>query len=638
MRGKSSKISSSREKMIEKIILFLICLTIYFFPDYNLDPIFVFLFTLTGIIFIKKISSQELKFTLKIDTLTIAIVSLPISMFISILFSSYKYPSLLRLGEIFLIYLSFLPVSLLKEEEKKFTLNSIAILSLLHSLFSLSKYFIFHQQRASGNFLNPNHSAFVLLVGLILILARFLEEKNKIFLIFILPIIIALILSRSRSTLIALLIFLPLIFFEGGRIKRFAIYFIPSLLLLILVLIIIPNPISQYLLRTYDPFSFRRFQIWSVGIKMFMDSWIVGVGPSNFYYRIEPYRFPEMERIARYAITLGDAHNDFIQLLAELGALSIPFIFGVFLLSLRLLKNVLNSKSWEIKGSSIALLSIFFNSFFTNSIFHPPISFLIILLLSQVFSSLIKNEFCCFNFRMERGYGIILIIAFLFFLTADGVLPLISNKFLRKGGIIARTEGIEEGLKLIEVADKLTPLNSAVKKEIGIMNKIIYMRTENPFYLWRSVSAFREGSRLNPHESDIQKELAEVFTILLRRKGFEEAFKMAEFHWKKAISIAPFNPFYYYNLSHLYILTYNNRKAEETLKKCIELEPNYIMAHYSLYKIYEESGEIEKRDKEKKEVLKLIKIFGNKNYPSFYFNKLFAVPGNVIEEMLGQEK
>ncbi len=620
--------------MIEKIILSLIFLSVYFFPDKDIDPIFLIIFTLTGIILIKKLFFQKLKITFKINLLNVTLLSLPISMFISTLFSSYKYPSLLSLGELTLLYLSFFTFSILEEEERIFTLKIIMIFSIFHSIFSISKYFLLHQQRASGNFLNPNHSAFALLTGLILILI-YLMEKKKIFIFLTLPIIIAIILTKSRSTLFAILILLPLIFHDRKR--KIPPYSISLIILVFIILLLIPNPLSRYIMRAHDPFSFRRIQIWSVGIKMFLDNWITGVGPSNFYYRVDPYRFPEEKRIARYAITLGDAHNDYLQLLAEIGVLSIPFLIGIFLLSLNLLKNSIKSQDWRIKGTSIALLSIFFNSFFTNSIFHVPISFLFIFLLSNIqFSS--EKELIPLKFEIGKTFKIIIVFTFFFLLIADGVLPFLSNRLLRNGAMVARTENLERGLKMLKKAEKLTPLNSTVKKEIGIIERLIYLRTGDPFYLWSSLSNFNESIRLNPYNSDSHKELAELFTILLIRKGFEEAFKLAEFHWKKAISISPFNPFYYYNLSHLYIITYKDMEAEKTLRKCIELEPNFIMAHYSLYKVYEERGEMEKKEKEREKVIELIKMFGNRNYPSFYFNAIFYVPKRVLEEMIGSER
>lgn len=620
--------------MIERIILFLIFFSIYFFPDQNLDPLFLSLFILAGILLAKKVFSQRIQFSLKINLLTLLLLSLPISMFVSTIFSSYKYSSLLRLGEIVLLYISFFLFSILEEKEKKFTFNLIIILSLVHSIFSIAKYFLQGQQRASGNFLNPNHSAFVLLVGLILVISRFLNGKEKGFILFILPIITAIILSGSRSTLFALFIFLPLLFYDKSRMKKIAFYLVP--LFLLLGILLVPSPLSRYLLRTYDPFSFRRIQIWNVGIKMFIDNWIAGVGPSNFFYRVEPYRFPEEGRIARYAITLGDAHNDYIHILAELGLLSIPFIFGIFLLSLKLLKNSTNSQNWREKGTLIAILSIFFNSFFTNSLFHPSISLLLIFLLSTLEFAQFGKEFFSIRFKMGNLAKILLTSIFLFLLIGDGLSPLVSNRLLKIGMMIARTESPEKGLKILNIAERLTPLNPSVKKEIGIIRKIIYLKTDDPFYLWSSFSALRESSSLNPYESDSHKELAHLFTILWRKRGFEEAFKMAEFHWKRAISLSPFNPFHYYNLSQLYTLAYKVREAEQYLKKCIELEPNFIMAHYSLYKIYEMTGEEGKKDKEKEQVVKLIGMYGNKNYPSYYFNALFSVPKNVLKEMSGK--
>ncbi|MGQ9619307.1 MAG: O-antigen ligase family protein, partial [Candidatus Aminicenantia bacterium] len=328
--------------MIERILIFLIFFSVFFFPDRNLDPLFVILFSLSGILLIKKILKRSEGFKINFNYLSIPFLSFPILIFVATFFSSYKYASFLRLGEIILIYFVFLLFNIFSEEEKKFTENILILLSVLHSIYSIIKYFILHQQRAGGNFLNPNHSAFILLGGLFLVLGRYYKDKNKLLLFITLPLFLSIILSRSRSSILAIILMLPLFFFGKKKLKL-TLFSISFLLLILLIFSLVPNPLSQYILRTYDPFSFRRIEIWRAGLRIFLDNWIYGVGPSNFYYRVEPYRFPEERRAARFAITFGNAHNDYIQLLSEMGLLAIPFLAGILFLSINILKNILIS-------------------------------------------------------------------------------------------------------------------------------------------------------------------------------------------------------------------------------------------------------------------------------------------------------
>ncbi len=618
--------------MTERIIIILSISAFLFFPDENLDPLYLILFSITGILLFKRLILLKNSISLKLNYLSLAFLTFPIFMLITTIFSSYKYPSMLRMGEILMIFSAFFVFLTMEEKEKNFALNFLIYLSVLLSLFSIFKYFIFDQSRASANFLNPNHMAFVLLAVFFIILTRFLEERKKIFLLLEIPIFISIVLTHSRSSLLALVLFLPFAFLKRVNF-RYVLISGSILIILLIAFIFIPNPLSSYILRTHDPFSFRRIQIWGIGIKMFKDNWLFGVGPGNFYYRVEPYRFPEQERYARYAITVGDAHNDFIHLLAEMGIFSLPFISGVILLSIRVLRIAL-LKDWKTKGLSIAILTIFFNSMFTNSIFHPPLSFLLILLFSM--SSHLSFGNLCFsiNLRLKRLHKVLLMILFLFLLISCGIVPLISNYLLRKGMITSKTDDIERGLKLVQFAARISPLNSSVKNELGKIYMDLFIKTNEPFYLWKSSSNFTESLRLNPFNNESHTELAKLFSILLIRKGFKEAFEIAEFHWKKAISQAPLNPFYYYNLSQLHLLVNKHGEAEQALKKAVELEPNFIMAHYTLFKVYEITGDSEKKEREERITKDLIKEFANMRHPSRYITKLFSVPEGVMKEIM----
>ncbi|MGQ9618487.1 MAG: tetratricopeptide repeat protein, partial [Candidatus Aminicenantia bacterium] len=324
-----------------------------------------------------------------------------------------------------------------------------------------------------------------------------------------------------------------------------------------------------------------------------------------------------------------------IQLLSEMGLLAIPFLAGIIFLYINLLKNILLSQDRREKGLALAILSFLFNSFFTNSLFYLPVYFILIFLLANL------NPFdrgFTITIYLKNLHKIALIFIFLFTLISAGYIPYISNEYFRKGLIVSRVGNIDNGLKKMKIAERLTPLSSDVKNELGRVYKLYYIRTNDPFYLWSSYYELSESLKLNPNQAISHAELAELFTILLKREKNPEAFALAEHHWKEAISLAPFNPFYYFNLSQLYYNHFKNKEAEEVLKKCIELEPNFIMAHYFLYKIYEEMGEVKKREREKQITEDLIKKFGNRNYRSTYFIMLFSVPENVVKEITGEGK
>jgi len=155
------------------------------------------------------------------------------------------------------------------------------------------------------------------------------------------------IFCASRGAFIALTICIALLIIKSKKKIKTTIF---VSLLMILLLIFAPQYYWQRMrtILTYheDVSAVSRLVLWKAGIKIFNDYPIYGVGPGNFALVVPAYT-----QSTPFAGEMLEAHNTFIQLLAEGGMQSLLlYMIAILttLLSLRKIrKKKLNSKHYE---------------------------------------------------------------------------------------------------------------------------------------------------------------------------------------------------------------------------------------------------------------------------------------------------
>ncbi len=172
--------------------------------------------------------------------------------------------------------------------------------------------------------------------------------------------IIGIAFTRSRAGFLIAFLALFIIFK-----KREKLLF----LLLVLALLLVPNPLSSYLRNmTKDPFAFSRVKIWEKSLKILEDN-PLGVGAMNYESWADAYRIPVGGFPSRYFKKAIQAHNQYLQFTVELG----PFgIIASFLLLIFALKTK-GKKKWVFL---LLLTGAFFHSFQLVPFFWLPIAIL----------------------------------------------------------------------------------------------------------------------------------------------------------------------------------------------------------------------------------------------------------------------
>jgi O-antigen ligase len=185
--------------------------------------------------------------------------------------------------------------------------------------------------RPYGTFPHPNVLAGFLLVGLILTIPYLFQKNKFLFTSYLLIVVLAIVLSFSRS--VWLLGLISSLFFLGKSKIPKKLFWLAGgfwLILLILAFYLLPH------FSTNEAFS-QRMQLMKAALLMIKVSPLSGVGLNNFIVRL-----PEFWPVTGFTYWLQPVHNLYLLFLSETGAVGfLIFLWLLILVFKRLLKSSL---------------------------------------------------------------------------------------------------------------------------------------------------------------------------------------------------------------------------------------------------------------------------------------------------------
>lgn len=284
---------------------------------------------------------------------------------------------LIRYSAYFLLYL--IVANVVSTSQRQFWLNLLVIVSLTVAILGFIQLLILpdltfltiygwdpHLNRLASTFLDPNFVGAFLVMGLILAQSLYLQSKKLWLAAASALLLIAAILTFSRSSYLMLAVSLSLFAILKSRKMVFVLVFF-------LVLLIVAFPRAQSRIGgavKLDPTAQARIISWQNAVIIFKDNIFLGVGFNNYRLAQAKYGFFEV------ATPLGGhsgagSDSSFLTVAATTGLTGL-FIYLLLYLKLISANFVKRSKPIAL-ASFITLVSLIFHSQFVNSLFYPAI-------------------------------------------------------------------------------------------------------------------------------------------------------------------------------------------------------------------------------------------------------------------------
>ncbi|HEY4215965.1 MAG TPA: O-antigen ligase family protein [Gemmatimonadaceae bacterium] len=226
-------------------------------------------------------------------------------------------------------------------------------------------------RRLVSTFLDPNFAGAFIDIGLVVCFAR-LAARERVGSWKLLVLGVALVLTASRSSILALFVGALTIVMISGLSKQAVRAIIAGLILLVAAL---PKLLvfakAYHKLGIDDPSALARVTVWLRGWTVFKDHWLIGVGFNTWGYVAERYGWVTAIA-ANYAIDGGLLFVTVMTGLAGL-ALFVAMLWSIFSASRRVWRDPLASAKQRglAIGAAASIPTIVVHSLFTNSLMQP---------------------------------------------------------------------------------------------------------------------------------------------------------------------------------------------------------------------------------------------------------------------------
>ena len=475
----------------------------------------------------------------------------------SFFYSIYPYSSLTEIMRIFSYMLIFL-VALNTLSASKFLLifKTLVIWATILGIYGIIEYFLGRVPVVNSVFAYHNNFACYLL--LILPLAISLGKERKLFFWLGGFNFLVLLLTGARSSwlafLLTFLIFTPM-FISHLKSAGLKLKAVRGLVIFLVVLVFFLGLVFAYdrtfrnselagrtksLLSPYKITSVQaRFKYWQSGFKIIKERFPFGTGIQTFYQIYPKYKDPVFKSCTHHF-----AHNDYLQLLSEVGILGLgAFIYLIFFY-LYLLFNIISKKGKKepvFIGIAMGSVDFFLHSFLEFDIYIPAL--MVVLYLYFAFVSKQRSlgvktiEISASSKKfLYPSLGIIFLL-----LVWVSSLPYQGQIYNNQGLKYYKNGELVNALESFKKASGLSALNSHIWTNLGKT----YFKLKDAE---RAKSAFCKAIRSNPYEAINYEMMAD---ILYKSGSMNDKIKAVEY-LEKAKKLDPFQDRIDFKLGMLY--------------------------------------------------------------------------------------
>ncbi|HXN07151.1 MAG TPA: O-antigen ligase family protein [Nitrospiria bacterium] len=443
--------------------------------------------------------------------------------------------------------------------------------------------FVFHHERAKGTFFNPDFFAGYLALLFCLFLGKyeFGDYRQRAFWRgsgFLALLGAALVLAQSRGVALAWVSGTSFVLW-----KRFRYKVIYGWLVLVLLLIIIPNPLQHRILHDSreDPYSFSRIEMWKAALLMVKEH-PFGIGLEMYPYVSPQYAFPVPTALKHYGKIAESPHNEYLRLLAESG---IPGgLLLLYLLYVYFRNAGLHQEDFKNKIGIAGALLVFMVISFFNATVHEPALMLVMALMAAFLvnpkSVELKKVIHTENIRPGVYYSFVVVVSLA---VCWLILSMAAGWYFYSIGYVQmRQKQLLAAGKSYEKAIFFQTENTTYHNALANIYFSEYQISKELQLAEKSLEELDEALRLNPIYGMHYKLKGVVFQAIPSRNPdslFEkECLVDALTSYKTALKYFPYDASILLEMGKIEAIKKNPEEALKSMNRAIFLEPNFMQA------------------------------------------------------------
>jgi len=480
-------------------------------------------------------------------------------------------------------------------------------MGITEALLGVTQYVWLGYPRAQGTFFNPNF--FATYTGAISLIAlgalvfsspvsRSVAERLLLWTT-VGTTGLAFVLAQSRGAMVAFLCSIGVVGFI-----RFGKQFGLVMTSLLVILILVPNPIRQRAVEVsaHDPYAYARLDIWASSLKRIVDQ-PFGVGAGMYKYTSFAYRFPIEQDVARFGKRAESAHNEYLQLMVELGIPAILIVGTALVLWIKKIKGLLQeavnpSERGMVVGLAAGTTVILAHAA-VDSIFHEPALMLLLVLMgSMVFP--IQSQFdrvprCIripFPYQPTQ-FALVLVGALLAAVLVAR--PAAAWYVFETGEEAYRAGRITEAITAFARASMIDPGVTGYYDTMARALVRSYEQSGDSRQLAAAIDELKIACSLNGQDARFPARLGLLNLMLAQQSAQaserERYVTEAAAAYDRAIRLDPYTAAHYYDFAKVRLAQNNEDEARRLLREAVAYEPNYLPARALLVELAVRTGD-----------------------------------------------
>jgi O-antigen ligase len=367
---------------------------------------------------------------------------------------------------------------------------------------------------------------------------------------------------------------------------------------LALALVVVPNPLARRVraLDAHDPYAYTRTQIWRSAVDRALDH-PLGVGLNLFRQSSQRYAFALDGGVARFGKRAESAHNDYLQVFAELGVpgllLAAWALASLAALARRALRAARDDGGPAALGAAGALAAVAAQGLVDTPLHVPGV-----LVPAAALAGLLASRLPARDAPRVPAFGgttrarVALVVAGV--VAAAGVTRHgFAYLAYRQGGEAAAAGGPLAALPWFQRAERLAPESAVYAEGVGAAALAAWKASGDPKWVVVAEEAMRRARLRDRLDARRAHRLAALYRDVVppdptvRRRALDQALALYE----EAERLDPYAAVYPFERGEVLLLLGEQEAAARAASRAVELEPNFLAARLVLARLHAARGD-----------------------------------------------
>ncbi|MCP4406019.1 MAG: hypothetical protein GY801_53095 [bacterium] len=353
------------------------------------------------------------------------------------------------------------------------------------------------------------------------------------------------------------------------------------------------SSIFERLQKRSDRFAYERVGIWKSSLKMASEHPFSGVGLGQFEYAAPAYNFPVEQSVARYGKNINSAHNDILQIFAELGIPGLGLFLGglglILFYAIRRFRR--HPLAWTDVAAVTVLLGFMIQSSFSYLMASPALAFIVTLVCVLILDAKQSQPPKILTFHASKLRSLLVLLLAVYIFMYAIAYPLLGHRQSLHYSRFIQEKNILRAVPHLQSAIDYVPIHPGYYYRLGTLYMDLFKKAPKLDVFEKARNALDAAVQYHSRNYKYYETRGILYKELFHSLSPQTATaEKALREYELALQYNPFNPFLLFSKAMVHADIDQFDLALDLLQQAVTVEPNFVGGHQMLGKMLTHLG------------------------------------------------